>query len=185
MFPAFLAILLLFSLVVYLKEQKAQQRRAETQRDLPREQLLPRHYKSFVEVENKLWAAASENDRSAKWSAGSLRLQTTEAQLVREYVQGLRQDFAQANRIFSVVIGRSPSAEILTQMEAHRLKIEFPYGLLCALVRFRLWTNRVSVTELRRLTEVVATMAYEVRSMLNVLELSGHADFVEALLRKY
>jgi hypothetical protein len=185
MLSAFLAILLLLSIVIYLKKQKAQERRAATQRDLPREQLLPRHYKSFVEVENKLWGAAEESERSTKWNTGEIKLRTAEAQLVREYVKGLGQDFAQGNRIFSVVIARSTNAKILKELETHRMKIEFPYYALCALVRLRLWTDRVSLRELRRLTEVVATMAYEVRSMVNTLEQAGHDEFVEALLRKY
>lgn len=185
MLSAFVATLLLLSIVIYLKEQKAQQHRAATQRDLPRELLLPRHYKSFVEVENKLWAATEESERSAKWDTGTIRLRVAEAQLVREYVHGLRQDFAQGNRIFSVVIGRSPDANILKELEAHRLKIEFPYYALCLLVRFRLRTDRVSPTELRRLTQLVAALAHDVRSMVDVFEQAGRADFVEALLRKY
>lgn len=185
MVSAFLASLLLLTIIVYLNQQQAQQRRAAVQRNLPRELLLPRHYKSFVEVENKLWAATDDSERSARWETGSIRLGTSEAPLVREYVRGLRQDFAQGNRIFSVVIGCSPDARILAQMEAHRMRIEFPFYALCVLVRFRLWTDRVSLNELRRLNELVATMAYEVRSMINVLEEGGHADFVEALLRKY
>lgn len=184
MFSAFLVIFLILSLIAYLNEHKAQQRRAETQRDLPREQLLPHHYLSFVKVENRLWAAASENERG-KWLSGNLRLQVVETQLVREYVQGLRQDFAKASRIFSVVIGRSANAQILTQMEMHRIKISFPYYFLYALVGLHLLTHRVSLKHLRQLTGVISTMAYEVRSMLNALEVSGSADFVDVLLRKY
>lgn len=184
MVSVFLVILLSFYLIYYLNEHKAQQRRAEMQRDLPREQLLPHHYMSFVSVENRLWAAASENER-AKWFSANLRLHTIEAQLVREFVQGLRQDFAQANRIFSVVIGLSPTGEILTQMEVHRIKISSPYYVFCALVRLRLLADRVSLKELRQLANVVSTMAYELRLMLDVLESSGRDDFVEALLRKY
>jgi hypothetical protein len=184
MVSVFLATFLLFTMIVYLRGQKAQQRRIATQRDLPREALLPRHYKSFVEVENKLWAATEETERR-RWDTGSVRLRPPEAQLVRAYVQGLRRDFAQANRIFSVVIGRSPDVATLKQMEVHRLKLELPYHGACMLVRFRLWTHRVSLTELRQLTDLVATMAHEVRSMLNVLEQAGHTEFVEALIRRY
>jgi hypothetical protein len=176
-------IVFLFLMFLFLKQQKAQERRIATQHDLPREQLLPRHYKSFVELENKLWAATEEGERS-KWDTGSIRLRPPEAKFVRDYVRGLRSDFAQANRIFSVVIGCSPRAEILIEMERHRLKIEFPYGVLCAVVRLRLWTNRVSMKELRLLTEFVSTMAYEVRSILGVLEGEGRVEFVETLLRK-
>jgi hypothetical protein len=178
-----LVIVFLFLMFLFLKQQKAQERRIATQRDLPREQLLPRHYKSFVEVENRLWTATEEGERS-KWDTGSIRLRPPEAKFVRDYVQGLRKDFAQANRIFSVVIGRSPSAEILIQMERHRLKIELPYCALCAVVRLRLWTNRVSMKELRLLTEFVSTMAYEVRSILGVFEREGRVEFVETLLRR-
>jgi hypothetical protein len=178
-----LVIVFLLLMFLYLKEQRAQERRIATQRDLPREQLLPRHYKSFVEVENRLWAATEEGERS-EWDTGSVRLRPGEARFVRDYVQGLRRDFAQANRIFSVVIGRSPSAEILMQMERHRLKIELPYLALCSVVRLRLWMNRVSMKELRLLTEFVSTMAYEVRHILGVLEGEGRVEFVETLLRK-
>lgn len=171
-------------MVYFLKEQKAQQRRAATQRDLPRELLLPRHYKSFVEVENKLWAAAEGSERS-KWNTGRIRLRGAEAQIVREYVRGLRQDFAQGNRIFSVLIGHSPDAKIFKELEVQRLKIAFPYRALSVLVRSRLLTDRVSMKELRQLTDAVATMAFEVRSMVNTLERLGHVDFVESLLRNY
>ena len=183
MASAILVILFLLLTFKYLKDQKAQERRTATQRDLSREQLLPSHYKSFVEVENKLWAAVEENARP-KWDAGTIRLRDAEVRLVRDYVRGLRQDFVQANRIFSIVISRSPSAKTLKQLERHRSKIELPYIALCAVVRLRLWTDRVSMRELRRLTELVASMAYEVRSMLNVFEQSGRFDFVETLLRK-
>jgi len=51
------------------------------------------------------------------------------------------------------------------------------------LICFRLWTGQVSPSELRRLTDIVATLASEVRSMLNVFERSDNVDFVESLLR--
>lgn len=183
MASAVLVILFFFMMFRYLKEQKAQERRIATQRDLPREQLLPRHYKSFVEVENTLWTTTEEAQRS-KWDSGMIRLRPRETGLVRNYVQGLQKDFAQANRIFSVVIGRSPTAEILIQMERHRLKIELPYYALYAVVRMYLWRNRVSMKELRLLTEYVSTIAYEVRSILGTLEELGRVEFVEALLKE-
>lgn len=183
MASAILVLAFLFLLFLYLKGQRAQERRIETQRDLPREQLLPRHYKSFVEMENRLWAATVEGERS-KWDNGSIRLRPAEVQLVRDYIEGLQKDFAQANRTFSVVIGRSPSAEILMQMEGHRLRIELPYYSLRAVVRLGLWVNRVSMKQLRLLTELVSTMAYEVRHIVGVLEGEGRFELVETLLRK-
>jgi hypothetical protein len=180
-----LAILLFFTLIAILREEKAREGRVVTQRDMPREQLLPHHYQSFVEVENKLWAATPEEARTAKWDAILLRLRTAELQLVREYVQGLQGDFKTGNRIFAVVVSRCPKVEIFRRLEWQRIKIELPYHGWRTLIRFHLWTGRISPKELKNLTQVVATMAYEVRRMLDAIEQAGHADVVESLLRDY
>jgi len=185
MLSVLLAIALLYVTFAYLKEQKARERRIETQRDLPREQLLPHHYKSFVEIENKLWAATAEGARSAKWDATTIKLRAAEAQLLRGYVRGLKEDFEVGNRIFAVVISHSPEVRILRQLEWQRVKIEFPYYNWRILIRFRLWTGRITLIELKQLTQVVATLAYEVRRMLNTIEQEGHTDAVESLLRNY
>jgi hypothetical protein len=185
MFSTFVAILLILVTVASLKEQKARQRRVETQRDLPREELLPRHYKSFVDVENKMWAATEESARTAKWDTTLIKLRAAELRLVREYVHGLKKDFDIGNRIFAVVVSRSPEVTIFRQLEWQRIKTELPYHGWRTLVRFHLWTGRVSPMELKRFTQVVATLAYEVRRMLNTIEQAGHADFVESLLRDH
>ncbi len=184
MLSLILAGALLYITFVYLKQQNARERRMETQRDLPREQLLPHHYTSFVEVENKLWAATAEGARTANWDTARIKLRNAELQLVCEYVQGLQEDFAIGNRIFAVVIGHSAEVKMLRQLEWQRIKIEFPYYVWHRLICFRLWMGQVSPRELRRLTEIVATLAYEVRSMLNVFERGGNVDFVDYLVRK-
>ncbi len=184
MLSLILAGALLYITFVYLKQQNARERRMETQRDLPREQLLPHHYTSFVEVENKLWAATAEGARTANWDTARIEFRSAELQLVRKYVRGLQEDFAIGNRIFAVVIGHSPEVKMLRQLEWQRIKIEFPYYVWHRLICFRLWMGQVSPGELRRLTEIVATLAYEVRSMLNVFERGGNVDFVEYLVRK-
>jgi len=183
MLSVLLASALLYVTFAYLKEQKARERRIERQRDLPREQLLPHHYRSFVEVENKLWAATAEGAQTAMWDRTRMKLRAAELQLAREYVQGLQKDFEMGSRIFAVVMSRSPEIGILRQLEWQRIKIEFPYYTWRALICFRLWTGQVSPSELRRLTDIVATLASEVRSMLNVFERSDNVDFVESLLR--
>ncbi len=186
MVSATVAVLLILAIIANLKEDNARERRAATQRDVPREQLLPRHYKSFVEIEKKLWTGREDSERTVDWERAKIKLRADELRAVREYVKGLREDFARGNRIFSVVIGRSPNEEILKQLEWHRLlRTEFPYYVSLAVVRFRLQMNRVSPRELQRLTQAVATMAYEVRSILSVLENGGRGEFVESLLREY
>ncbi len=183
MLSLILAGALLYATFAFLKEQQARERRVAAQRDLPRERLLPHHYKSFAEVENKLWSATAEGARTAKWDTTRIQLQAAELQLAREYVQGLQKDFEIGNRIFAVVIARSPEVRILRQLEWQRIKIEFPYHTWYALICFRLWMGQVSPGELQRLTEIVATLAYEVRLMLNVFERGGNVAFVDSLLR--
>ena len=183
MLSVLLASAFLYATFAYLKEPKARERRIEKQRDLPRGQLLPHHYRSFVEVENKLWAATAEGARTATWGRTRMKLRAAELQLARDYVQGLQKDFEIGSRIFAVVISRSPDVRILRQLEWQRIKIEFPYYTWRALICFRLWTGQVSPSELRRLTEIVATLACEVRSMMNVFERVNNVDFVESLLR--
>ena len=185
MFSTFLAILLILVTFAALKEQKARQQRIETQRDMPRERLLPQYYKSFVEVENKLWAATQESARTAKWDATPIKLRATELQLVREYVQGLQKDFEIGNRIFAVLVSQSPEVTIFRRLEWHRIKIELPYHAWRTSIRFHLWTGRILPMELKQFTQVVATLAYEVRRMLNTIEQAGQADVVESLLRDY
>ena len=185
MLSLILAGALLYATFAFLKEQQVRERRVAAQRDLPREKLLPHHYKSFVQVESKLWSATAESARTAKWDTARIKFRATELHLAREYVQGLQKDFEIGDRIFAVVISRSPEVGILRRLEWQRIKIELPYHICYALICFRLWMGQVSPSELRRLTQIVATLAYEVRSMLNVFEQGGNADFVESLLRKY
>jgi hypothetical protein len=184
MVSAILATLLIFAILSCLKEENAREHRKIIQRDVPRELLLPRHYKSFVEIEKQLLTASDDSQR-ADWESARIKLRADQLRVVREYVRGLREDFERGDRIFSIVIGRSPNGEILKQLEWHRLRIEFPYYFSLAVVRSRLCTDRVSPRELQRLTHAVAMMAYEVRSMLTVLENGGHGKFVESVLREY
>jgi hypothetical protein len=183
MLSVVLAVLLLFTLIKVLREDGARERRVMTQRDLPREQLLPRHYKSFVNVEKRLWVATEDSQRTANWDGVKIKLRPAELAVVREYIQGLHQDFKIGNRIFGVVVSRCPEVKIFRQLEWQRIRIELPYHGWRTLMRFHLWTGSVSPRELEQFTQVVATLAYEVRRILNAIEQEGHTDVVETLLR--
>jgi hypothetical protein len=164
--------------------QKAQERRIATQKDFPRERLVPRHYKSFTEVEYKLWAAAREQERAGVWDNVRFRPQQPEFQIVREYVRGLREDFRRAFNIYGQVIIRCPEMKIFAMIEWQRVKIEFAYCRWCALAWLRLRTVGISIQDLRQLTEIVATLAYHARKMLTALESSGNTEFVDSILRQ-
>src|SRR6267378_4283811 len=47
-----------------------------------------------------------------------------------------------------------------------------------------LQTGGLSIDDLRQLTEIVATLAYRVRTMLTAFEKSGNLEFVDSILRQ-
>src|SRR5713101_7851417 len=156
-----IAILLFHAVIACFREDKARERRKATQRDLPRERLLPRHYKSFVEMERALWYATEDSQRTADWDRRKLKLRGAELQVVKEYVRGLEKDFEIGNRIFAVVVSQSPEVTVFRQLEWQRIsKIELPYHGWHALIRLHLWTGRISPGELNKFTQVVATLAF-------------------------
>lgn len=181
---ALLAFFLAVMMVQFLRQQKALERRTASQRELPRAQLVPRHYKSFTEVEKRLWEAVKEHKHSMTWEEARFTHREPEFQIVRGYVHGLEEDFQRGHRIFGQVIVHSPEMKLFAQLEWERLKLEFSYYRWCALLGFRLRTDGVSIRELRQLTEIVATLAYRVRTMLTALENTGNVEFVDSILRQ-
>src|SRR5258708_26899386 len=179
-----LVVLLGISLVVFLRQQKDIERRIASQKDVPRENLVPRHYKSFTEVEKTLWAAVQQQKRSTAWEDVRFKGREPEFQIVQDYLRGLREDFRRGHRIFGQVIIHSPEMKLFAQLEWQRVKIEFAYYRWCASAWLRLRTGGISINDLRQLTEIVATLAYRVRSMLNTFENSGNVEFVDSILRQ-
>jgi hypothetical protein len=178
-----LALILLGLLLGLLYSERSKKRRLASESDLLMEHRVPRHYKDFVEVEKKLWQAADNYKHTDAWEFTRLTLRPVELKVVRDYLQGLREDFRRGNRIFGAVILHSPNTRILGQLEWQRSKLQFSFRFWYMVISMRLGWNAVSVDELRRLTEIVATLAYHVRTMLKTFEESGNAKFVEWILR--
>jgi len=179
----FLVVLLAISLIHFLRIQRDIERRIASQRNTPREQLVPRHYKSFTEVEKTLWEAVHQQKRSTVWEDVRFKGKP-EFQIVQDYVHRVREDFRRGHRIFGQVIIHSPDMKLFAQLEWERVKIELVYYKWCALTCLRLRTVGISIHELRQLTEIVATLAYRVRSMLHTFENSGNVEFVDSILRQ-
>jgi len=180
----FLVVLLAALLIFFLRTQRDIERRIASQRNTPRDQLVPHHYKSFTEVEATLWAAVQEHKRSMTWDEVRFRAREPEFRIVRDYISKVREDFRRGHRIYGQVIIHSPELKIFAELEWHRMKIEFAYHRWCALAWLRLRTVGISIHELRQLTEIVATLALRVRSMLNTFENSGNVEFVDSILRQ-
>ena len=179
-----LAVLLAFSLLFLLRTQRGIKRRIASQRNTPRDQLVPRHYKSFTDVERTLWEAVEQQKRSNVWEDVRFRRKEPEFQIVQDYLHRVHEDFRRGHRIYGQVIIHSPELNIFAQLEWHRIKIEFAYYCWCALAWLRLRTVGISIHELRQLTEIVATLAFRVRSMLTTFENSGNVEFVDSILRQ-
>jgi hypothetical protein len=179
-----LTMLLALSLARFLRGQKEIKRRIFSQRNIPREHLLPRHYKSFTQVESALWAAVQEHKRSMTWDEVRFTERETEFEIVRDYLDGVRDDFRRGHRIYGQVIIHSPELKMFAQLEWQRVKIELAYYKWCALAWLRLRTRGISIHDLRQLTEIVATLSYRVRSMLTTFENSGNGEFVDSILRQ-
>jgi hypothetical protein len=181
-FPV-LAIVLFVVLLRLLYRERSEMRRLAVEKDLPSEHRLPRHYRSFTELEKRLWLATEELRGSRPWESARLRLRSPEAKVVREYVDGLHEDFERGNRIFTAVIRHSPDMKILGQLERQRLRAQLSFRVWYWFVAFRLKVDAISIHELRQLTDIVATLAYEVRTMLRVFEEAGNEEFVRSIVK--
>jgi hypothetical protein len=179
---AALGIVLLALLGVFLHQQKAQKRRVTAQQYLSRDQLMPRNYKSFTALENELWNA-TQSYRGQKWDQVKFGHRQHEFELLSGYLGGLRQDFQRGYRIFGQVIIHSPEIELFAQLEGERCRIEVSFYTWYALACFRLRTSGVSVKDLRHLTEIIATLAHRVRTILAALESSDKLDLVDSILK--
>jgi hypothetical protein len=184
MVSVILTILLALSLARFLRSQKEIERRIFSHRNTPREHLVPRHYKSFTQVESALWAAVQEHKRSMTWEEVRFTAREPEFEMVRDYIDGVRDDFRRGHRIYGQVIIHSPELKMFAQLEWQRVKIELAYYKWCGLAWLRLRTGGISIHDLRQLTEIVATLSYRVRSMLTTFENSGNVDFVDTILRQ-
>jgi len=179
-----LTVLLALALILFLRQQKDIERRIASQRNTPRDQLVPRHYKSFTHVESALWATVQEHERSMTWEGIRFTAREPEFRIVRDYIGGVREDFRRGHRIFGQVIIHSPEMKLFAQLEWQRMKIELAYYKWCVMAWLRLKTVGISIRDLRRVTEIVATLAYRVRLMLNTFENSGNVEFVNSILRQ-
>jgi len=176
--------LALIACLLYLAYRERRDRRRMTlEKNLPRDHRLPRHYRSFGEIENRLWVAMDASGPINDWECAKLRLPPSEVRLVREYVRRLWEDFDRGNRVYSAVVCRAPEMSILAPLEWQRLRIRAAFALWYFVIIVRLRMRSVSMIELRRLTDIIATLAYQVRTMLATFERSGNADLVDSILK--
>jgi hypothetical protein len=125
MFYILLSVLLFASLVVFWRQQNDIARRMAAQKNVSREELVPRHYKSFTEVERQLWAAVQEHKLGSDLERVRFKVREPEFQIIRDYVRGVRDDFKRGHRIWGQIIIRCPEGKLLAQLEWQRIKATF------------------------------------------------------------
>jgi hypothetical protein len=179
-----LAFLLACAMVYFLRTQHDIRRRIAAQKNAPKEELIPRHYKSFTEVEGKLWAAVQERKQGGDFEQTRFKMREPGFKVIRDYVAGVRDDFRRAHNIWGQIVIHCPEGKLFAQLEWERVKIEFAYYGWWVLSGLRLRTVGISIGDLRRLTEIVANFSYRVRKQLSVFEQGGHGDFVDSILRQ-
>lgn len=178
-----LSLALFSSLLYFLYCERREKRRLAREKDFPSEHRLPRHYRSFTEIEKRLWTATEALAQGRARESARLTLRSREATIVREYLRGLHEDFERGNRMYVAVIRHTPKMSLLAQLECQRLRTQLWFRFWYGIVSWRLGAMAVSLPELRRLTDIVATLAYQVRTMLSALEQSGNAEFVDWILK--
>jgi hypothetical protein len=181
--PVALALGLLLFLLRMVLLERSERKRLDSESNVPLEQRIPQHFKDLRAVESQLWSA-EEYNRVNTWETTRLRLRQTELKVVADYVKGLRADFRRGNNIFAAVILHSPNIRFLRGLEWQRLRLGLTFYLWFIAVSLRLMMNSISVKELRRLTDIVATLAYEVRTILAFLEDAGQGEFVKSILKR-
>jgi hypothetical protein len=179
----FLALALLGSLLGLLLIEKSEKRRLALDSELPPEHRVPRHYRNLSAVEKQLWSA-EELKWARTWESARLELRPAELAVVTEYLRGLHEDFQRGSNIFGAVILHCPNIQSLCQLEWQRLRLRASFRIWFVMISLRLKMNSVSVEELRRITDVVTTLAYYVRTMLTALEQAGQSEFVQSVLRR-
>ena len=128
-----LVVLLAIALIQFLRIQRDIERRIAAQRNTPRHQLVPRHYKSFTEVEKALWEIVQQQKRSTVWEDVRFKGREPEFQIVQDYLRRVREDFRRGHRIYGQVIIHSPELKIFAGIErligaVHQKT--FPVGIL-------------------------------------------------------
>ena len=181
--PVSIAVFLLLAMLRLSLKDISERKRLDAESSLPIRDRFPKHYKTLQSVEGQLWNA-EEHRRSETWESSIVYLRNAEAKIVNEYLVGLRDDFRRANNIFSAVVRHSPDFRRLRELESQRVRVILSFYLSLTILLLRLKIGRcTSIRELRQITDIVATLALEVRTVLHALESAGHGQFVESVLK--
>jgi len=134
-------------------------------RPLEIKKLLPVHCRHFPQIK-RILGQEDEIFLGRRASKHTLKLWRKErSQVLRLYMQGLAEDFQNLTELARMLSKLSP--ELRPSQELELLKATLQFHILYRMTMLRLALRSLPLPELSRLTEMVATLGFELELLLN------------------
>jgi len=131
------------------------------------EELGPIHFRYFPIILQMVGAA--DRDFMARHASPSLsrRIRAERCRIAKQFLAGLRNDFARLNRLAVIVAKLSPRLE--RKSELRRLGLALRFQLLYVIVRLDLELGGVAASRLVRLTRLIGSTSSQLNSAIHEL----------------
>ncbi len=131
------------------------------------EELAPSHCRYFAQVQRALAPEDWKFVRRRGSRALQRRMRVDRNRVARLYLRGLREDFSRLNRLARIIASLSPLVE--QRREWERLELFVRFQFLYLLVSLGLQIGGRATAELRRLTDVVGSLASQMETAISAL----------------
>jgi hypothetical protein len=139
----------------------------------------PQHFRYFRQIRQALCTADAEYLlRAAPKSAAKQALRERRA-VARRFLGGLHEDFSNLSKLGRVIASLSP--EISHRQEAERLKLTVKFQFLYALIWMLLYTGKLPIEQMERLTGVVSRLAARMDEAMAEISTQSARNMAETL----
>jgi len=146
---------------------RAHRNRRDTPRQLPLEDLTPRHAMYISHIRNALLASDLDYLKSRVPARTLRRVRKERRQVARDFLAGLGDDFRRLDRLARVVAALS--AKVNYQHELSRAWLGFRFRFLYALVWVRLSIGPAPVAAFSSLAGLVGSLSVRIETAMNAL----------------
>jgi hypothetical protein len=164
---AVVSILLLLALLWTVREGFAPRPFQSRKNPAALEELFPLHCRHFPQVQQALSPSDAEYLELRASPKARRRALTERRAVVREFLQGLREDFRRIEQLGRAIAALSP--EVHRVEEWARLRLAMRFELLCLGVEARLWIGGISISTLKRLTDLVGAQAAQMEAAITAM----------------
>lgn len=166
---ALVALILLALLLLLLREPAKPAAEPLPRPELPQvEALLPLNCRHFSQLRQVLGRTDAEFMRRRATPQLQRRWRRERRHVAREFLQGLREDFARLSGLARAVAALSP--EVSRQQETELFWLSLRFRLLFSLVQLRLLLGPVSLGGLNRLAGMITHLAEQIEAGMLALE---------------